>query len=799
MFAINDAEFRYGTIAGNVPPHPLSATFVVKATLAMKPGDVAEFLPEDDHAHLNGEESFGDDPAKGVRVPSDFAPWKPNAEAFLAGSCHIPEGRKVDTCLVTFAIGSWSKPLAVLGSRTRKRGLLGYSQPKLSPFSRRELSWENTYGGTGYAPNPAGMGRDKIILPDGTKTIEMPTVEYPGQIVKSSTGGGTPASYSPLGESWTERMAKAKKASWNKEWLEKQWPWFPKNFDWSYFNAAPSDQQFKDWFRGDERFLIEFMHPDHPKYECRLPGIRPRLFVQVRHEDNRLEFREVPVVLDTIFVDMDKEQVLLTWRGHTPALTPKMKEFEDIYLLREPLGKPLFQTVGEYGEQYRKRKEEMILEGDFKPTLIEPLVITPPALPDTSWVGPMEKEMEELRKEGEKRFSPETIPGFKESGAAAIPKAPPPPPSAPVVKPDAVIAQVAKDWKVMAASDAFFAKNYLPPQPDLAFLKETEKEFAEEFPEKPDKEEEEEVDTEWTRERVIDHLAKDGHFEEEDLSELDLSGLDFSGRRFREAELDKANLAGSRFDNADLTEASFTGADITEASFQQANLTETDMSEAKGPRTDFSGATIELTDFTGADLSGAQFPGVTGEYPDFSECTLPNSVFEKANLVQPDFTGANLFQASFREAILPDAGFYEIDAEETDFSGCSMKNARFSEGRAVRSSFLRVHAPEAAWDDAILEGSDFSKADLSSGVFTGAVITRAKFDLADLAESNIDDVTAHETSFVGTNLFQCTLDGSDFSEAIFLGANLFWVETFRTTFHKADFREANVGRTSIEQ
>ena len=41
-----------------------------------------------------------------------------------------------------------------------------------------------------------------------------------------------------------------------------------------HFNAAPREQQVKDYLKGDEWLAMENLHPEHAVYRCRLPGLR---------------------------------------------------------------------------------------------------------------------------------------------------------------------------------------------------------------------------------------------------------------------------------------------------------------------------------------------------------------------------------------------------------------------------------------------------------------------------------------------------------------------------------------------
>jgi hypothetical protein len=74
------------------------------------------------------------------------------------------------------------------------------------------------------------------------------------------------------------------------------------------FNAAPDDQQLTG-LRGDERVRVEGVKTEGP-VDFRLPGDRP---LAVVHRGEGPE--PVIVRLDTIWIDADKEEIRLTWRG----------------------------------------------------------------------------------------------------------------------------------------------------------------------------------------------------------------------------------------------------------------------------------------------------------------------------------------------------------------------------------------------------------------------------------------------------------------------------------------------------
>ncbi len=45
---------------------------------------------------------------------------------------------------------------------------------------------------------------------------------------------------------WTQRYSKI--GNYKGNYLKERWPWFPKDFDWGYFNAAPAGYADKRLF-----------------------------------------------------------------------------------------------------------------------------------------------------------------------------------------------------------------------------------------------------------------------------------------------------------------------------------------------------------------------------------------------------------------------------------------------------------------------------------------------------------------------------------------------------------------------
>src|SRR5262249_10455385 len=180
--------------------------------------------------------------------------------------------------------------------------------------------------------------------PNGAMLHPLPNIESPARPVHRSSDHVEPAGFGPIPDMWPQRLQKF--GSIDGRYMKERWPWYPHNFDWGFFNAAPDDQQIQGYLKGDEEFAAENLHPTIASFRGRLPGLRVRSFVneQVRAKE---QLREVPICLDTAWFDMDAERLVLVWRGHVPVRTEKMLEVIHLFVMTEAVSQTPW-TAEEY-------------------------------------------------------------------------------------------------------------------------------------------------------------------------------------------------------------------------------------------------------------------------------------------------------------------------------------------------------------------------------------------------------------------------------------------------------------------
>lgn len=325
----NETGFHWGPRATSRQGRQVEVAACVRGVFRLAPGQPLEPITDElEQGFMSGETWAPDDPLRvgPITRHSDFADWKPNTDLLLKGTCYPPGGGDV-VCDVAWGVGEWSKSLRVYGARTYKPGLVfGGSVSEPQPFQRMPLDWAHAYGGAGHPLNPGGKGFDGP---------EMHNVEDPQAAVAKPGKKAPPATFLPISPIWPERRGKIGK-KYGKSWEKKRAPFPAEDFDWSYHNCAPADQQLPFYLRGDERVWFRNLHPEASEFEVRLPALRIRVFVKRADET----VFDLEMALDTLYVDLDEGRLELNWRGLCPVSELDLSDVAVVYVGKEPLAEP---------------------------------------------------------------------------------------------------------------------------------------------------------------------------------------------------------------------------------------------------------------------------------------------------------------------------------------------------------------------------------------------------------------------------------------------------------------------------
>ncbi|MDI1449104.1 DUF2169 domain-containing protein [Polyangium sp. 6x1] len=304
MDIITLPPFLTGSVTWQEQPGQWSLTVVCKVTYALKPGtSIVATEPEEINERDN---HWDDDPGKCVYAPSDLAPYKPRPEVLLVGSAFAPRREPVRSLFARLVVADVDKSIEVLGARSVTRDGAVAEGPK---WTQMPLRYERAAGGDD-SWNPVGI--DPAVV-DAYGRRALPNLQPPGLM---DTEGARPiptVGFGPIASGWLVRSAKLGAlvgAFANSTWTETP---LGMEFDGSYFQSAPPDQLVSE-LRPDESILLENMHPEIERFSTRLPGIRPRMRVEIEG----LPPWEPDLVADTLWIDTNRAIASLTFRAQIP-------------------------------------------------------------------------------------------------------------------------------------------------------------------------------------------------------------------------------------------------------------------------------------------------------------------------------------------------------------------------------------------------------------------------------------------------------------------------------------------------
>lgn len=777
----------------------LEMTTVVRATFRLVHDSVVA-VPEGHPLLVQGMmtgEVFHDDDDEGMGeclYPGDFADFKKNAEVMLRGACHVPGQQRVVECPVRFSVGRFSKILRVVGPRVFTGNVVGRRSTEPIPFTRMPIDYTHAYGGPGYDANPIGKGYG---------TDELPNIEYPGEDIRSPRDQARPAGFGPINPRWKSRAAKrGQKVSSPRDILQ-----YPDDFDVSFFQSAPADQQLSGYLVGDEEIVLQNLHPSKPVIHTRLPGLRMRVFV----DDIKNRFREVPMVIDTLFVDMDQETVTLTYRGSTPVEEYDLADVRSALIASENITEPP-KPFAHYRAEHERNEADPYqlrhrIRDELRPTASEalhhhriaaPVESTDPTLDPVSKliqskIGHLAPaEQARVREVITKLLSTKAPPGVDwiEKLKQAMAQAETTPPPAGTRVPGVVNL---REYRVGATLERL-------------------RKLVEQLKSDP-KQHRLHLEGIQSIERVLEAPRFASLTAEKPVVEpgpgMDLSGQDFSGRDFRGRDFSGANLTGAIFVRADLRDAIFRGARLnqailTEAKLTGADLTLADMTRANASHVDFTDAklahtTLHQTTFTSANLERADLSEARGLMAIFSDACLSQARVVQASLQQCLFQDAKLQGADFSRAALESTSFLASDLTDARFDDATLKKTSFLGATAVRTSFAGATGEGPVWMNATLTEADFRYVSFERPFFAGAKVTASKFYGANLRGAQFHRATLDRAEMTRTNLAGANFSSAQLTHTNFNESNLFETSFMKASGRSCEFHGANLKRSTLEQ
>jgi uncharacterized protein YjbI with pentapeptide repeats len=770
----------------------------------------------------------------------DMGMPKPKGEVLVVGTCFAPGGKPVPAYEVRLKIGSIDKTLPVFGDRfwKRKAGVLKTISDPL-PFTEMDIRYENAFGGPDYKKNPLGKGHAPGKTNMGEKVHSLPNIEDPGNLIDSPKKKPDPAGFAPIDLTWPQRFDKV--GTYDQKWLRERFPGLAEDIDWTFFNAAPEDQQIDGFFKGNEPFEIKGMHPEKVLIQANLPGFKSRCFINQKAEREE-EFKEINTSLDTVWLFPHAEKGIVVYRGVAEVGTDDAEDVLHMVLAYERLNDEA-RSLKHYREALLKRIDEE--KGHLH--LLDEKDLIPPG--EKSGLAALMEEVTEeeesvlaqnlaRRADKEREKARDRIKNLGLNPDQFVPEKPPETPqfsidnlaeieefakkaeadamarkasmeenlrkrlAAQAMDYDAVIDQARKTgggpprFSAEKQIERLRAAGLSNPEMEKKLyqaeqaIKGAYRQFAHHFPPAPLPPAEEAARM---REAVLTGYRGGKSFAGQDLTGADLSNLDLKNIDLKDALLEGANLNGADLSGADLSGCVLARADLTDARFVEAKMTEACLGAANITRADLSGAELSKAAFGKADLTDADLSGTTMDGADFMEAKLPGANLSRTTLKETLFYENDLTRAVLREADLSQSQFINATIEETDFSGTTLSSAIFVGVRGAKTVFKEADmtkacaANEASFAGANLKGAVLNQAGLRGSDFSGANFEGASLEMADLSECNLK-----KANFYRAFARQARFEKSDLEGANMVSINLLEGSLQKARLVSADLRGANL-------
>jgi len=844
---LNKSPLQFAPMVGriNFPGHSL--TLIIKGTFDLKLGEKAE-LSEEQLYPTSDEFYPDDDEMKGSpRYEMDFAYHKPRADLLLVGKCYSPGEKALKACQVTFRVGSKSRSLAIFGKRSWKHDVMGLgsiSDPR--PFRTMELRYEKSYGGEEYKKNPLGRGFSRSLDTVGIKGKYLPNIEDPKNLIETSGSHPQPAGFGPLNRMWELRHSKM--GSYKDDYLKKSWPWFPSDFDWSHFNAAPPEMQLEGYLRGDEELFFENLHKKHPNYKSRLPGLRIRSFINklVNEKSAETDFIEVPLNLDTLWVDMEAEKLILVWRGWTEVSSEDYEEVRQIFIISEDLDKQA-QKIEKCHELFLATVEEQR----------EELELVPEFPGESAGQGGVSVDLED----DETRLAIPKLPEDDETqldisrlDAKTTTKADIETSEELAEEKLALIKKIESQTAALMTHLGFSIEN-LPAEVKqqakeqgeriIQKLTETDPnivmELEQEEQEKKLREELSKLGLDYDSLPEVSEKAKaeqERLMQEMGITQLDSSKNEEYAKFWKmlaavmpQIGVDPENLSPlietarpqierikdhnsieaedeEAMEEAEVLNNSRTGEKEAEKDTQQIKNDSEQTSESSlesiKEKMDKTRSLADM-DLSGKDLSGLEMPGV-----DFAGALMSGVVLTGANLAGANFSGAALIGADLSNANLEKADLQQADFSEGNLSGVNLSGAKlndtvFEKAKMDHAILDQVEANEAIFTEADLSLASFKNAELSGSDFSNCLLHEADFQGANLTEASVEGAMGTKVNFREANLTRlrasekCNFSQANFIKAI--GPESTWHESIlnESDFSFSQMEAADFSKASLEK
>lgn len=757
----------------------------------------------------------------------------------VQGSAYALSSSQKQGMAVRACLGPLNRTLHVFPPRKWRRGLSGWGLEQTGLIDHLPVDWQHAYGAKDYPDNPAGLGY--VADPEMAEGLALPQIEDPLRPLRAPGEKLTPASLLPLPPQASERMAFL--GTCDEQWKKQRAPFLPLDTDSRWFDEVAQDQCTQGYWAGNEAWSVAGMHPQLTEVGGRLPGYRPRLFVQRRalaetpalaKDQPAIEpIEEARLELDTVWLFPDAEHVLLLYRT---TLRVNDIDGEDLAALgvgveraSEP-GKSVDQWIAALWPQPPAAAVEaapvaLPQPPDAEKMKAEMLAKLQASL-DARYASFAEKQAkvftqaQQIAAKGGITIDPSLLKPVQAPNLAEVAK------NLPAERPafDPAAHKAALESKLANAKaqamqqfEQAAKKMGMDPQ---AMLAQAEAHRASVPPvdpvaavdrlDLPPKEKAE------LHDRVAAQVAKFNSGMSDLKSKLAAQDKAIAAARPKLPDLptpkpcivwtrellEASHKAEEKLEGEHFIDLDLSGIDLSGAVLQNCTFENCLFKGAKLTGGLFSRGRFSNCDFTQADLQQALLDSST-----FKDCTSTQAKLGKASLnavraEKSPFDGADLTQAQAARAQFVDSSFAGAKLPQSDFSGarwqgCDLSGVNLQDANLAKAQFHACQLDNADLSHAALPASSWSQVTGRAVNLSDANLQNWRIDQGcRLPELNLNNANLTRASLQYAGLENATLRGTNLSKALFSRCDLSHADGYHANATSADFTGSNLSHSS---
>lgn len=777
--------------------------------------------------------------------PLDHVLPKAHAEVMLCGAAHAP--KPVESMYVRLQCGPVDKRLRVIGDRrwdrTWSRAVCVHT-PK--PFTAMPLTLDRAYGGAEH-DNPLGCGYLPPLSWLQVQAGKMPNIEYPDRPVVPGRREQPYAAYAPQQLAHASRKREAS-GTYDQRWLAEDFPGLPRDFDFSMYNLAPLDQQFRGRIAGGEAYRLEGLHPTEAVLAGSLPSMQVRAFVLVQGQGADAA-QEVALQCDTVWFFPEVGVGLMVYRGEVPVADSDALDIDTLMVAYDAAERP--RDIAHYREVMALRRDPQTAAlHAFNESQLAPMR-SPQAQAERDAARARQAHAAQAHRQA---LLDETMEEFWQRSGMAKPEGyqspQAPAPSLPAVSVEEgdfdlaelyACAQVLADQarrdgeaRLAALSEQLPAAPASPPektlaqQTDAALARAAQPAYdlqtpAQQAPLPP----------ELADVLALAEQAAPGTVDPAQLAQAcsAMAGLPALKRAARTAAPEPTTLkeplpdpvaqalgarmlamhrAGELLAGRDFAGAWLRGADLRGADLRQVQLERADLSGACLAGADLSSAALTAALLDEADLSGARLQGANLCGTSARAASFANAVLKGAHAFDARWPGADLRGAQLDDALLMRIDLSDAQLDDSQLTRTVLMHANAPRSRWVGARWSMCVAPYADFTAACFDGATLSRSVLMDASLAGSSWQGATLDTvyaggkSDWRNSKLSLLRANKCGWRSSSLVGACMDGAvltncDFGEADLSDARLRGAQLYRSLFMRSKLRNIDAGNASFFQ